>query len=166
MKPSSAASIIRPLILSILLSVLAPAFAIEAPRIIPRSQEIKKPADQVFATLKKYFTDPQLSRFRLVNADNATDTLVARQSGIDDETWGRWAFCEAGPLQMIYKLQDDSVTVTVKLEKEGAHSTFASVTADFQGVYGLGTNQSKIACTSKFVLEDDILAVASAAPGH
>ena len=155
------ASIITPL----LFSILTPAFAIETPRIIPRSQEIKKPVDEVFATVRKYFTDSQLSHFQLVSADNATHTLVAKQSGIDDESWGKWAFCQAGPVQMIYKLQDGTVTVTVKLEKATPHSTFATVSADFQGTYGLGANQNKIACTSKFALEDTILTVAGATPG-
>ena len=66
---------------------------------------------------------------------------------------------------MIYKLEDDAVTVTVKLQKPTPHSTFVSVAADFQGTYGLGANQNKVACTSKFVLEDNILAAAGAAPG-
>ena len=156
-----AASIITPLFFSI----LAPAFAVEAPRIIPRMQEVQKPVDEVFATVRKYFTDPQLSRFQLVNADNATHTLVARQSGIDDESWGKWAFCQAGPVQMIYRLQDGTVTVTVKLEKATRHSTFVTVSADFQGTYGLGTNQNKMACASKFALKDNLLGVAGAAPG-
>ena len=155
------ASIITPLFFSI----LTPAFAIETPRIIPRMNEIQKPADEVFATVKKYFTDSSLSRFQLVSADKATHTLVAKQSGIDGESWTKWAFCETGPVQMIYKLEDGTVTVTVKLEKSTRHSTFVTVSADFQGTYALGANQNKVACTSKFVLEDNILAVAGAAPG-
>ncbi len=147
------------------LSILTPAFAIEAPRIIPQSQEVQKPIDEVFATVKKYFTDSSLSTFQLVSADQATHTLVARQSGISEEAWRKWAFCETGPVEMIYKLEDAAVTVTVKLEKSSRHSTFATVSADFQGTYELGANQNKVACTSKFVLEDDILAVAGAAPG-
>jgi hypothetical protein len=126
--------------------------------------EIQKPVDQVYATLEKYFTDPSLSKFRLVSEDKKTRTLVAKVSGIDDESWRRWAFCETGPVQMIYKLEDGSVTVTVKLEKSSRHSTFATVSADFQGTYGLGANENKVACTSKFVLEDDVLALAGAAP--
>jgi hypothetical protein len=154
------ASIITPLFLS----VVTPAFAIEAPRIVPRMNQIQKPVDEVFGAVKKYFTDSQLSHFQLVSADERTHTLVAKQSGIDDESWSKWAFCETGPVQMLYKLEDGAVTVTVKLEKSTRHSTFASVSADFQGTYGLGANQNKIACTSKFVLEDSILAAAGAAP--
>ena len=149
---------------SLALLFLTPAFAIEAPRIVPRMSEIQKPVDQVYATLEKYFTDPSLSKFRLVSENKKTRTLVAKVSGIDDESWRRWAFCETGPVQMIYKLEDGSVTVTVKLEKSSRHSTFATVSADFQGTYGLGANANKVACTSKFVLEDDLLALAGAAP--
>jgi hypothetical protein len=154
------ASIITPL----LLFILAPAFAIESPRIVPRMQEIQKPADEVYAALKRYFTDARLSRFQLVSEEKRTRTLVAKQSGVDPESWSKWAFCETGPVQMIYKLEDGTVTVKVKLDKSSRHSTFASVSADFQGTYGLGANQNKVACTSKFVLEDQILAAAGAPP--
>ncbi len=154
-----AASIITPMVLA----VLAPAFAIEAPRIVPRMNEIQKPVDEVYATVRKYFTDSSLSNFKLVSENKKTGTLVAKLSGIDDQSWRKWAFCETGPVQMIYKLEDGSVTVTVKLEKSTRRSTFATVSADFQGTYGLGANENKVSCTSKFVLEDDILAAAGAA---
>ncbi len=155
-----AASIITPL----LFFILTPAFAIETPRIVPRMQEIPKPVDEVFETLKKYFTDSSLSTFRLVSADRATHTIVARESGIGEESWRKWAFCETGAVQMIYQFGDGAVTVTVKLDKSPRHSTFATVSADFQGTYGLGDNENKVACTSKFVLVDNLLAVAGAAP--
>jgi hypothetical protein len=148
----------------LLFSILTLAFAIETPRIVPRMNQIHKPADEVFATVKRYFSDPS-SGFQLVSADRATHTLVAKETGIADEPWRRWAFCETGPVQMIYKLQDGVVTVTVKLEQATPHSTLASVAADFQGRYALGGDQSTVACTSRFVLEDNILAAAGAAPG-
>jgi hypothetical protein len=154
-----AASIVTPL----LLFILASAYAIETPRIVPRVQEIPKPVGEVFATLKKYFNDAS-SHFELVRADERTHTLVAKQTATDDMTWRHWAFCETGPVQMIYKLQDGTVTVTVKLEKSTRHSTLATVSADFQGRYALAGNQSTVACTSKFVLEDSILAAAGAPP--
>ena len=110
-----AASIITPL----LLFILASAYAIETPRIVPRIQEIPKPVGEVFTTLKKYFTDAS-SHFELVRADERTRTLVAKQTTTDDLTWRHWAFCETGPVEMIYKLQDGTVTVTVKLEKSTA----------------------------------------------
>jgi hypothetical protein len=153
------ASFIAPLIFSL----VTLSFAIETPRVVPRMQEIHKPADEVFGALKKYFTDSALSHFQLVSADRKTHTIVAKQADVDNESWSKWAFCQSGPIQMIYKLEDGAVTVTVKLEKSTKQSTFATVTADFQGTYGLGANQNKVACTSKFALEDSILAVAGAA---
>jgi hypothetical protein len=155
-----AASILTPL----LLFMLATAFAIETPRIVPRVQEIPKPEREVFASIKHYFTDSSLSHFQLVSADEGTHSLVAKQTALDDLTWRTWAFCETGPVEMIYKLQDGTAIVTVKLDKATPHSTLASVSADFQGRYALGGNQNTVACKSKFVLEDNILAAAGAAP--
>jgi len=152
-----------PIIAPLLLFILASAYAIETPRIVPRVQEIPKPVGEVFVTLKKYFNDAS-SHFELVRADERSHTIVAKQTATDDLTWRHWAFCETGPVQMIYKLQDGTVTVTVKLEKSTRHSTLATVSADFQGRYALAGNQSTVACTSKFVLEDSILAAAGAAP--
>ena len=152
-----------PIIAPLLLFILASAYAIETPRIVPRVQEIPKPVGEVFATLKKYFNDAS-SHFELVRADDRSHTIVAKQTATDDLTWRHWAFCETGPVQMIYKLQDGTVMVTVKLEKSTRHSTLATVSADFQGRYALGGNQSTVACTSKFVLEDSILAAAGAPP--
>jgi len=156
---------IASIITSLLFFIFTPAFAIETPRIVPRMQEMQKPVDEVFATVKKYFTDSSLSNFQLVSSDKRTHTLVAKQTAVDDLSWRNWALCETGPVQMIYKFQDGTVTVTVKLEKTTAHSTLASVSADFQGRYVLGGNQNQVACTSKFVLEDSILAAAGTAPG-
>jgi hypothetical protein len=149
----------------LLLFTLATAFAIETPRIVPRVQEVPKPEQEVFASLRHFFTDSTLSNFQLVSADERTHTLVAKLTALDDMTWRNWAFCEAGPVQMIYKLQDGTAVVTVKLDKATPHSTLASVSADFQGRYSLGGNQNTVACKSKFALEDQILAAAGAAPG-
>ena len=149
----------------LLLFTLATAFAIETPRIVPRIQEVPKPEREVFASIKHYFTDSSLSHFQLVSADEHTHTIVAKQTALDDLTWSNWAFCETGPVQMIYKLEDGTAVVTVKLDKATPHSTLASVSADFQGRYALGGNQNTVACKSKFALEDQILAAASAAPG-
>ena len=147
---------------SIVLVVVTAAFAIEQPRIIPRSQDIPMPIDEAFARLRKYFSDPSLSQFHLVSEDARTHTLVAKETGISDEDWSRWAYCEAGPMQMISKLRDGTVLVTVKLQKSTGSSTFANVSADFEGTYGIADKESKVACTSKFVLEDNILAAAGA----
>ena len=155
----------KPLYPSILaflfLAALTPAFAIEQPRIVPRANEVPKPIDEVFAQLRKYFSDP-MNHFQLLSAEPKTHTIVATESGIDSASWNNWAFCKTGPVQMIYKYEDGTATVTVKLEKTTKHSTFLSVAADFQGAYRLGANENKVACESKFVLEDQILSVAGA----
>ena len=155
----------KPLYLSIVaflfLATLTPAFAIEQPRIVPRANEVPKPIDEVFVRLKKYFSDP-MNHFQLVSEDPKTHTIVARESGVDSASWNNWAFCKTGPVEMIYKYEDGTATVTVKLEKTTKHSTFVSVAADFQGAYRLGSNENKVACQSKFVLEDQILSVAGA----
>ena len=143
------------------LVTVTPAFAVEAPRIVPRMNPVQMPINEVYARFKKYFSDPS-NNFQLVSADARTHTIVAKRSGIDNGSWDSWAFCKAGPVQMIFKYQDGTATVTVKLEKTTKKSTLASVSADFQGLYGLGANQNKIDCTSKFVLEDNILAVVGA----
>jgi hypothetical protein len=155
----------KPLYLAIaallFLATLTPAFALEQPRIVPRANEVPKPIDEVFTRLKKYFSDP-MNHFQLVSADPKTHTIVAKQSGIDSASWNNWAFCKTGPVEMIYKYEDGVATVTVKLEKTTKHSTFVSVAADFQGAYRLGSNENKVACQSKFVLEDQIISVAGA----
>lgn len=148
--------------MSLVLVLVTAAFAIEQPRIIPRSHEIPRPVEDVYASMRKYFTDASMSNFTLVSEDPRTHTLVAKETGIGDEDWSRWAYCQTGPVQMVYKLEDGTVLLTLKLEKSTPHSTFASAAADFEGTYGLGANQSKVACTSKFVLEDNILAAAGA----
>ena len=150
-----------PILALLFLATLTPAFAIEQPRIVPRANEVPKPIDEVFARLKKYFSDPN-NHFQLVSADLRKHTIVAKQSGIGDLVWNNWAFCKTGPVEMIYKYVDGTVTVTVKLEKTTKRSTFVSVAADFQGAYRLGSNENKVACQSKFALEDQILAVAGA----
>ena len=152
------------IVVLLLLFTLAPAFAIDTPRIVPRVQEIQRPVGEVFHTIKKYFTDASLSHFQLVSADERHYTLVAKQTALDDLTWRTWAFCETGPVQMIYKLEDGTVMVNVKLSKTTPHSTLATVSADFQGRYALGGNQNTVDCKSKFALEDQVLAAAGAAP--
>ncbi len=135
---------------------------VQQPRIVPRAAHIDKPAEEVFSALKRYFSDPSLSMFRLVNADPQKLTLIATRDSIDDANWTKWAACQAQPLEMLYKLEDGTVKVTVQLERSGNTKTFASVTADFQGKYGLGSAETTIDCISLGGLEQDILTVAGA----
>lgn len=136
------------------------ALAIETPRIIPRSDKVEHPIDQVFGTYKQYFNDSSLSGFRLTNADQKSWTLTAVRSDIDGANWNKWAFCKAPPEQMIYQFQDGTVTVTVQLQKDGKDAAFVVVSADFQGNYGLGSQHATIDCVSKGNLEQELIAVA------
>jgi hypothetical protein len=138
---------------------------VQQPRIVPRSARIDKPAEQVFSTLKRYFSDPTLSQFHLTNADRATLTLIATRDSIDNANWATWAYCKAEPLHILDQLQDGTVKVTVKLEPSGNARTYATVTADFQGKYALGSyDETTIECVSLGGIEQDILTVAGAQP--
>lgn len=151
----------RSIVISLLMVMIAfPALAIETPRIISRSERVEHPVDQVFGTLKHYFNDSSLSGFRLTSADDKSWTLIATRSGIDGENWNTWAFCKTSAQQMIYQFEDGTVTVTVQLQKAGNQSAFLTVSADFQGNYGLGSQQATIDCVSKGSLEQDLIAVA------
>jgi hypothetical protein len=151
----------RSIVISLLMVMIAfPALAIETPRIISRSERVEHPVDQVFGTLKHYFNDSSLSGFRLTSADDKSWTLIATRSGIDGENWTTWAFCKTSAQQMIYQFEDGTVTVRVQLQKAGNQSAFVTVSADFQGNYGLGSQQATIDCVSKGSLEQDLIAVA------
>jgi hypothetical protein len=151
--------------LLLIVSTLYPksiAFALEPPRVIPHSAPINKPVPDVFKTLKFYFSDRRESKFELVSADEKTDTIVAKQTGIDSARWSQWAACETDPMHMIYQLNDATVTLTIKLEQAPHNSTFMTVSADFRGIYGLAQDQTTIECKSTGALGDDILAFAGA----
>ncbi len=148
----------------LVLSLVSSARALEPPRIIPHSAQVKEPPDQVFGKLKTYFSDLGLSKFNLVSADEGSGTIVAKQDGVDNARWKQWAACEADPMHMLYQFTDGSVTVTSKVERSGRDSSFVTVSADFQGTYGLAQDQTTIACRSLGALEDNILTVAGAQP--
>ncbi len=148
---------LAPVFLALLVSI---ALAIETPRIIPRSERVERPIDQVFGTLKQYFNDSSLSGFAPKSADQKTWTLVATRSGIDSATMNNWAFCKASGQQMLYRFQDGTVTVTVQLQKASTNATFVTVSADFQASYSLGSQEAKIDCTSSGNMEQDLIAIA------
>jgi len=151
----------RLMVISILLGIVAsPILALEPPRIIPRSERVGYPVEQVFGTLKHYFNDSSLSGFRLSSADDKSWTLVATRSGIDGENWKRWAFCKTSAQQMIYQFEDGTVTVTVQLQKAGNQAAFVTVSADFKGRYGLGGQETTVDCVSNGSLEQDLITVA------
>jgi hypothetical protein len=136
--------------------------ALDLPRIIPHSAPINKPVPEVFKTLKAYFSDQVDSKFALISADEKTDTIVAKQTGIDSARWSQWAACQTDPMHLIYQLNDAMVTLTIKLDKSPHDTTFMTVSADFQGIYGLAQDSTTIECKSTGTLEDNILALAGA----
>jgi len=138
------------------------AGALEPPRIIPHSAPINKPVDHVFKVLRSYFSDRVESKFELVSADEKAGTIIARQTGIDSERWRNWSACQTDPVHMIYQLQDARVTLSIKLEQAPHNTTFMTVSADFQGLYGLAQDQTTIECRSTGALEDSILTFAGA----
>lgn len=145
-------------------TLVSSAFALEPPRVIPHSAQVNKPPSQVFRTLKTYFADSGLSRFSLVSADENTATIVAKQVGIDSARWREWAACSTDPMHMLYQLTDGAVTVTAKVARGAQDSSFVTVRADFEGAYGLGQDETTIACRSTGALEDNLLTVAGAQP--
>ncbi len=153
------------IVLLLFVSMLSPictTSALEPPRIIPHSGSIKKPPPELFKLLKSYFSDRLESKFELVSADEKAGTIVARQTGIDSARWRQWAACQTDPMHMIYQLDDAMVTLTIKLDPGARKTTFMTVSADFQGRYGLAQDQTTIACKSTGVLENNLLAFAGA----
>jgi len=159
--PLPALSIALLLFVSILNS-MSRASALDLPRIIPHSAQINKPVPEVFKTLNSYFSDTVESKFQLVSADEKTDTIIAKQTGVDSARWTQWAACQTDPMHLIYRLDNATVTLTIKLDPSPHKTTFMTVSADFEGVYVLAQDSTTIACKSTGALEDNILAFAGA----
>ena len=134
--------------------------AFAQPAIIPHLGRAPHDANATFRTLKSYFADTALSQFRLVSADPATRTIVAKRSAIDSATWTKWAYCKMSATHLIDSLNDASATVNVKIDRAGRHASEVRVGADFEGTYGLGSNVTTQQCISNGVLEQSILVTA------
>jgi hypothetical protein len=149
-------------VLAILAAIAAGAAAQEVPRVIPKRSTVDRPLDAAYGTLKQYFTDSSLSRFTLISSDDTTHTLVAKESGIGPNDWAALAFCQTSGEQMVYTFTDGTVIVTAKLQAAGKHRTFVSVSADFHGMYALAlaSKSTGLACTSKGVMEDNLISIA------
>ncbi len=152
---------LSPVVAGLLIFALAGfTSALEPPRIIPSSGRAPQPPSQVFKTLKTYFSDLSLSKFHVTQASEAAEVIVAQQSGVDTVRWRQWAACQTDPMHMLYQFQDGTVTVKVTLDPSPGNATFVTVSADFQGTYGLGQDTTTIACRSTGTLEQEILRVA------
>jgi hypothetical protein len=148
-------------------AILWSGTALAQPAVIPRIGQAPHSASQTFHKLKGYFSDAAASQFHLIWADARTGTIVAKRSGIDTKTWTEWAFCKMSPTHLLDSLDDGTVTLKIKVESSGRHSSYVRVNADFEGTYGgLGSNQTKQQCVSQGMLEQNILATAGASqPG-
>lgn len=130
---------------------------VQAPKVIPRMEKVNRQYGKVFGTYQHYFAD--LSHFTVLSTDETTGVIRARREGIDTAIWNRWAYCKVGPLQLLDTLQASTATVEVKLERAGNDATYVTVTANFQAVYGIGSQRSTVQCISNGALESDLLAV-------
>jgi hypothetical protein len=124
---------------------------------VPRTAEIARPSEQVFAALKEYFSNSVAHQFELVSANQTSGTIVAKRRRIDENTWTGWAFCKTSALNMLDTLTDGTVTVNVKVQPDGPNQTRVTVAPDFKGYYSLGNAQHIVSCQSKGALEKDIL---------
>ena len=144
------------------LMILWPILAAAQPAIIPRMAHSPDAPTQTFEKLRAHLADNAESSFKLVSADPATHTIVAKRSGIDTQTWNEWAYCKVGPEHLLDTLQDDSVTVTVKVQPSARKTSFVSVSADFEATYALGSSESTTQCISNGIVENDLLKLAGA----
>ncbi len=146
-------------------TILWSGLAVAQPAVIPRIGQAPHSASETFRKLKGYFSDEAASQFRLLSADSKSGIIVAKRSGIDTRTWSEWAYCKMSPTHLLDSLDDGTVTLKIKVEGSGRHSSYVHVDADFEGTYGgLGSNQTTQQCISNGVLEQNILATAGASP--
>ncbi|HKV56242.1 MAG TPA: hypothetical protein VJN94_16535 [Candidatus Binataceae bacterium] len=129
--------------------------------VIPRISRAPRDAQRTFEILKNYFSSN--GAYKILRADPAEHTLVAKRNGIDTESWSDWAYCEMGPEHLLDTLDDGAVTLTVKIKPISKDSSEVSVTADFEATYGLGDAETTTQCVSHGVLENQVLQLAGAA---
>ncbi len=147
--------------------VLWSGLTLAQPAVIPRIGQAPRSESETFHKLQGYFSDQAASQFKLVKADSRIRTIVATRNGIDTATWSEWAYCKMSPTHLMDSLNDGAVTLKIKVEGVGRHTSYVHVDADFEGTYkSLGATPTSQPCVSKGVLEQNILATAGASnPG-
>ena len=129
---------------------------------IGRSAEVKRPLDQTYDSLSKYFAPDSLHQFQIQQADKSSGEIIAKREGVDQNTWHEWAYCSVAASEMLSSLKEGTVTVKVKLDRDGDSHTFVTVTPSFEGIYEFAGTPSTVHCQSNGVLEKDILRAAGA----
>jgi hypothetical protein len=148
---------------ALLAAMLWSSLTFAQPAAIPRIGQASRSANETFNKLRGYFSDEAANQFKLVKADPRSRTIVATRNRIDTGTWSQWAYCKMSPTHLLDSLDDGAVTVKIKVESGGRHSSYVNVDADFEGTYkGLGSAQTAQQCVSKGVLEQNILAAGGA----
>ena len=153
------------LLLIITVSLMTSATPAAWAQPLSRTVEIHHPLGDVYAALSNYFSPDSMHDFQVVShrRTKSKAEFVAKRTVQDQMKWSEWAYCKLPSLQMLATLQQGNITVTVELERESADRTYATVTPAFEGVYALADNTTTRQCTSKGILEKDILRAAGAA---
>jgi len=132
---------------------------------LSRTVEIHRPLGDVYAALSNYFSPDSMHDFQVVSHKQTKSKaeFVAKRTVQDQMKWSEWTYCKLPTLQMLDTLQQGNIKVTVELERESPNRTYVTVTPTFEGVYALADNSTSRKCTSKGILEKDILRAAGAA---
>lgn len=143
--------------------VLSSGLTFAQPAVIPRIGQAPRSASETFHKIQGYFADQAASQFKLVKVDPQTRTIIATRNGIDAGTWSQWTYCKMSPTHLMDSLDNGGVTVKIRVEGVGRHTSYVHVDADFEGTYkSLVATQTAQQCVSKGVLELNILATAGA----
>jgi hypothetical protein len=158
-------AVLRPVHLTTSLSWLILLVASSASsRTLRRSVDIHRPFEQVYDSLSNYFSPDSMHDFQVLSKSRSKSRaeFVARRSVQGKLKWSDCAFCKVAPATARHPATGQ-YHVRVKLERESANHTYVTVTPQFEGVYEFAGNSTPRQCTSRGVLEKDILLGAGAA---
>ncbi len=134
------------------------------PQPLGRSAEVRRPLSEVDQLMREYFSPDSMHDFHIVsqNRNKAKAEIVARRTVRDKLKWTELAYCKVPAMQMLDTLQEGTITVRVKLERESPGRTYVTVVPVFEGVYEFAGNTNTRQCASNGVLEKEILRAAGA----
>jgi hypothetical protein len=138
--------------------------AVAQPAIIPRLSRAPHDPDRTYTIVKDYFAEPSNGLFKIVRADSISRIIIVQRAVIDTRNWGEWAYRKLGPEHMLDTLENGTVTLTVKISRDGHNTSNVSIAADFKGTYGLAGAETTVQCVPKGVLENRVLQAVGASP--